>query len=191
MRVHVLGASGAGVTTLGRALAQSLDVPAFDADDFYWLPSDPPYQNKRPVPDRIRLLLPQLERQESWVLSGSMVKWSAETAPLFTHIVFVTLDNNVRMRRIAARELARFGARVEPGGDMHAQSQDFLAYCALYESGRLDMRTRAVHERWLLHMDRPILRLDSIEPVVALVQKIIPWLEAYPYHAGGSEPAAA
>ncbi len=35
-KIHVFGASGSGVSTLGKALAVELHLPFFDADDFYW-----------------------------------------------------------------------------------------------------------------------------------------------------------
>ena len=41
-RIHILGASGSGTTTLGRALAERLQCPHFDADDYFWVPTDPP-----------------------------------------------------------------------------------------------------------------------------------------------------
>jgi shikimate kinase len=34
LRIHVTGASGAGVTTLGRALADALALPRHDIDDY-------------------------------------------------------------------------------------------------------------------------------------------------------------
>ena len=155
MRIHVLGASGAGTTTLGRALAQSLAIAFFDTDDFYWIPTDPPYVEKRPVPERVASLRTHLMLHERWVLSGSLVSWSAQIELLFTHIVFVSLSDDIRLERLAARERYRYGARIQPGGDMHAQSQDFLAYAALYESGRMDVRSRALHEYWLQRCDCP------------------------------------
>src|SRR5438128_874343 len=42
-RLHILGASGSGTTTLGRALAEGLQCPHFDTDDYFWLPTDPPF----------------------------------------------------------------------------------------------------------------------------------------------------
>ena len=44
LRIYLTGAAGAGVTTLGRALASTLQLPHFDVDDYYWYPSDPPYK---------------------------------------------------------------------------------------------------------------------------------------------------
>jgi NAD(P)-dependent dehydrogenase (short-subunit alcohol dehydrogenase family) len=35
-RIHVTGASGSGVTTLGRALADALALPHHDTDDYFW-----------------------------------------------------------------------------------------------------------------------------------------------------------
>ena len=39
-----------GTTTFGKALAHCLDHPHFDRDDFFWLPTDPPFQQKRDRP---------------------------------------------------------------------------------------------------------------------------------------------
>ncbi|WZB64776.1 hypothetical protein WJ971_17465 [Achromobacter xylosoxidans] len=47
-RIHLFGASGCGATTLGAALGQRLGVPHLEADDYYWLPTDPPFTDKYP-----------------------------------------------------------------------------------------------------------------------------------------------
>ena len=55
-RVHILGASGSGTTTLAQALAARLGCPHHDVDDYFWLPSDPPFQHIRDVePRRVML----------------------------------------------------------------------------------------------------------------------------------------
>ncbi|MFL6605024.1 MAG: hypothetical protein ACJ8R9_27330 [Steroidobacteraceae bacterium] len=45
MRILITGASGSGTTTFGRALATEMDWAFFDADDYYWMPSDPPFRD--------------------------------------------------------------------------------------------------------------------------------------------------
>ena len=55
-RIHITGASGAGVTSLGRALANALAIPHHDTDDYFWQPTIPPYQKKREIADRLRLM---------------------------------------------------------------------------------------------------------------------------------------
>jgi adenylate kinase family enzyme len=46
-RIHILGASGSGTTTLGRALSERLQCPHFDTDNYFWLPTDPPWVQSR------------------------------------------------------------------------------------------------------------------------------------------------
>ena len=55
-RVHIMGASGAGVTSLGRGLADALAIPHHDTDDYFWRPTNPPYREQREVPERLRLM---------------------------------------------------------------------------------------------------------------------------------------
>ena len=55
-RIHLMGASGSGVTTLGRAVSDRLALPHHDTDDYFWLPTAPPYQTSRPAADRLRLM---------------------------------------------------------------------------------------------------------------------------------------
>jgi len=72
-RLHVTGASGCGTTTLARAVADAWAVPHADADDYFWLPTDPPYVRKRPVEERLALMGSVFVPREAWVLSGSML----------------------------------------------------------------------------------------------------------------------
>jgi hypothetical protein len=57
VHIHVMGASGSGATSLGRALSEKLDIADLDTDDFFWLPTDPPFTTPRDADERIRLLL--------------------------------------------------------------------------------------------------------------------------------------
>jgi adenylate kinase family enzyme len=62
--IHILGASGSGTTTLGRVLAKRLQCPHFDADDYFWLPTDLPYTHQRERTERQQLLMDDLTAQE-------------------------------------------------------------------------------------------------------------------------------
>jgi len=61
-RVHILGASGAGPTTLAQALAARLGCPHYDVDDYFWLPSDPPFQHIRDREARRAMLSADLDK---------------------------------------------------------------------------------------------------------------------------------
>ena len=56
MLIHIMGASGSGTSTLAAALSQRLAFVHLDADDYYWLATDPPFTNKRDPRERTNLL---------------------------------------------------------------------------------------------------------------------------------------
>ncbi len=172
-RIHITGASGSGVTTFGAALATSLAVPHFDTDDFYWLPTNPPFTTKRPPSERVTLLFEKLASQPGWVLSGSALKWGEPLEPLYDLVIFLTLDPALRMERLRQREHTRYGQRIELGGDMVEASAAFLAWAAAYDTAGEEQRSRAAHEAWLAAVTVPVLRMDSSQPVPALVDAVL------------------
>ena len=56
LKIYILGASCSGVSTLGASLSKKYGVPQIDVDDFYWMPTDPPFTTKRPPQDRVDLI---------------------------------------------------------------------------------------------------------------------------------------
>jgi adenylate kinase family enzyme len=164
-RIHILGASGSGTTTSGRALAECLQSPHFDTDNYFWLPTDPPYIHQRERTERTQLLMDDLTAQDSWVVSGSLCGWGDVAIPLFELVVFLWIPPDVRMARLRQRERARFGERILPGGDMYEISQAFLAWAASYDEGGLDIRSRQRHDQWLSTLPGPILRFEGEYPI--------------------------
>ena len=159
--IHILGASGSGTTTLGRALTKRLQCSHFDTDDYFWLPTDPPYTHQREQTARQQRLMDDLTAQEQWVLSGSLCGWGDVAIPLFALVVFLALPHDRRMARLRQREHERFGERILPGGDMYEQSHAFLAWAASYDAGGLDIRSKQRHAQWLSTLPCPILRFEG------------------------------
>ena len=108
-RIHITGAAGAGVTSLGAALAGRLNAVHLDSDDFYWLPTSPPYRLKRNITDRLALLGAAFADAETWVLSGSCDSWIGSLVSSFDLVVFVVTPTPLRLARLRRRERARFG----------------------------------------------------------------------------------
>lgn len=160
-RIHVFGASGSGTTTLGGVLAGRLDALHLDADAYYWIETDPPFIEKRPAGDRVAAIERDIGTAARWVLSGSLCGWGDALVPQFDLAVFLFLDPTTRLARLRARERRRFGGRIDPGGDMHAQHLEFMAWAAGYDHGRAPRRSLDLHERWMQRLDCPILRLDA------------------------------
>ena len=170
LRLHVFGASGSGTSTLGQRVAQVLDLPWLDVDDYYWAPTDPPYTQKRPIPERLAAMNAVLDDDLGWVVSGSLCSWGAPLAARFTQAVFLYVHPSVRLPRLAAREQQEFGARVAPGGDMYATHLEFMAWAARYDTADDSMRSLTMHEAWLATLPCPVLRLNSQHPPAALTE---------------------
>src|SRR5439155_24188409 len=123
----------------------------FDADDYYWLPSNPPFQHKREPALRLSLLLADLDNATSSVLSGSVVHWGPEIEESFSAIIFLTLPASIRVERLREREIARFGQ----------VDQYFLEWAAQYDEGRMTGRSLVIHEQWLSKRTCKIIRIDG------------------------------
>jgi adenylate kinase family enzyme len=129
--IHITGRSGAGVSTLGSGLAAKLGIADLETDVFYWQATDPPFRLKRPIDERIERIIEAMDSApHGWVLSGSLVTWGGPLVPRFSHAICVDTPTHIRMARIKAREQQRYGARIEPGGDMFESSQAFIDWAS-------------------------------------------------------------
>ncbi|WP_455410015.1 hypothetical protein [Streptomyces hiroshimensis] len=174
-RLLVTGASGAGSTTLGRALATLWAVPHADVDDYLWLPTSPPYTHKRPVEERLALMNALFVPRDAWVLSGSLRSWGGSVVAQVDGVVFLTIDVDTRMDRLKRREVARYGDTIERGGTHEAAHHDFMDWARGYEDTQAPGR-RSKDERWLAGLTCPVLRLDSAQHVDWLVAAVTGWL---------------
>lgn len=171
-RIHISGASGAGVSTLGAALADRLHVPHFDVDDYYWYPTDPPFEKSRPSEERL-VLLKQALADLPWVLSGSLDDWGTEVIQSADLVVFIDTPTPLRIERLRSRESQRYGQRILPGGDMYANHQKFLAWAESYEAGSQAGRSRPRHELWLKKLTKPTVRLNGEIAVAEMVINVV------------------
>jgi adenylate kinase family enzyme len=174
--IHITGASGAGTSTLGRALAARLGAAHLDTDDFYWLPVKPAYIVKRPAVERLRLLGDAFKGAgpKGWVLSGSIGDWGAPLIPLFRLVVFLRTPTGIRIARLRAREAKQFGAgAIAPGGSRHREHETFITWSADYDAGMAAGRNLVRHEAWLAKLPCPVLRLDGSEDVDLLTGEVI------------------
>ncbi len=162
--IHIYGASGSGTSTIGRFICEKTGYFFMDTDDYFWEPTNPPFTTKRKIPDRIALMRRDIAKYESVVISGSLVDWGDELIPLFTLAVRVETDTAVRIERLKKRERERFGNRIDTGGDMFENHREFIDWAAAYDSGGLDMRSKAKHDEWQKLLHCPQVLLDGNQP---------------------------
>lgn len=160
MRVLITGAAGSGTTTLAVALAQRWTAAAVEADEFFWLPTEPPYTSKREPEQRRAMFEQALLAHERCVVAGSVVGWGVEA--LLDLVVFLYVDAGVRVRRLRAREEARFGQA----------SPAFLQWAAQYDEGPSEGRSLVKHEAWLRTLRCPVIKLVGELPVAEQVARI-------------------
>lgn len=160
-RIHILGASGSGVSTLGESVGHRLGVPVFDCDTYYWEKTNPPFLKATPIPDRQKALLADMEPHTSWVCSGSMDSWSEPFESLFTHIVFLYVPSEVRVSRLRLREKKLWGERILEGGDMCIEHEKFMSWAGQYDEGLKNGRSLPRHKTWLAKQRAPILLIEG------------------------------
>jgi hypothetical protein len=152
-------------------VADSWAVPHADADDYFWLPTNPPYTEKRPERERVALMEQLFLPREAWVISGSMLGWQDAVTARCDAVVFVALDATERLARIEKRERVR---RSDGPVDERALGA-FLDWARSYDDPTFDGRSRSHHEAWLATLKCPILRLDSARSRESLRDEVLAW----------------
>jgi len=172
--IHITGASGCGVTTLGGALAAELGITQLDTDDYYWMPPVSEYNEKRPIPGRLQLLEQEFASLDGWVLSGALESWGDPIAHYFDVVIFLQVPTETRLKRLRQREAERYGAEnIALGGRHHEETEAFIEWASLYDAGTHKSRTLKRHEDWLATMTCPVLCLDGELPTEDLVEAVM------------------
>lgn len=165
----IFGASGSGTTTLGEQLAQRTGYVHLDADDYYWVATDPPYQQKMGKELRQSNLKKDFHDNEHVIITGSLVSWGEEWESAFDLAIFIYLDPDIRISRLQSRERERYGDQLDHDLKIQQTHADFIAWARRYDDTDFDGRSLVVHEEWLSKVNCPILRLDG---AAALNQKV-------------------
>jgi adenylate kinase family enzyme len=161
-RIHIVGASGSGTTSLGAAIARELGHRHLDTDDFYWVSTNPPFREKRPAEERLALLQQAFGETNCWVLSGSLCGWGDPLIPEFELVVFLSIPTPIRLARLHMREIERYGTTaIAPGGERHKSHIEFLEWAGRYDTGGMEVRSRVLHEDWLAKLPCPVVRLEG------------------------------
>ncbi len=148
-RIHIVGASGSGTTTLASNLSEAAGYKHLDTDDFFWEETEPKFQVKRPVEDRLSLLNDAFNKHERWILSGSLCGWGDCLTPKFDLVIFLKLPQKIRLERLLQREKERYGNEIEEGNSWHENHLIFMDWAAQYDTGDENVRSLKLHNKWL------------------------------------------
>lgn len=170
--IHIVGASGAGTSTLGQALEQECGYKWMDTDHYFWFPTDPPFIQSRPHEERAALMAEEMQKHKKCVISGSLCGWGDLFIPRFDRVVFIDTPTDVRIERLQKREYERFGSRIREGGDMYDEHIKFIEWAKTYDTNTPPQRCRALHETWFRLLSCPLLRLEGTKPVEILLGQV-------------------
>ncbi len=167
--IVIFGANGCGKTTLGHELAYILNFTHMDAEDYYFEKSDVFYANPRSKDEVISLMISNIEKHGSFVLSSVTGNYGEEIVSLFDLAVLLSAPKELRMERIRNRAIDKHGKRALPGGDMYEDRERFVNFARA--------RDLSIIDDWAKSLICPIIRLDATEPMLQNIMKI---LEYYP-----------
>ena len=162
IRLNIIGASGVGKTTLGKALAKRLDIDFFDSDFYYHELTDPPFQKQRTSEDRCSLIMKDISNCQSWVLSGAVANWLPTPELDYTMLVFLYLPPEIRLKQLKQREQSLYGQRIEAGGDMEADHNFFMNWTAEYDDSTCEgTNTFQHHENFFEQVACKTLKIET------------------------------
>lgn len=170
--IHILGPSGSGTTTIAKKMSQKYNLAHFDADDYFWKPTKPPFQDLRSIAERRRLLKKDLAAAKRWIISGSFCGWGDIFRDQFELVIYLWAPINVRLKRLKSREQKRFGSAILPGGKMFERHQKFLDSAAKYDYDQTEFRNKRTHQEWMEKLSCPVLKIEG-EKAVAEIMEII------------------
>lgn len=175
MKLHIFGASGSGVTTLEKRLAQLLNAKYFDTDDYFWIKTEPPFTQRREPAERNQLISYDLHKTHKWVLGGSIIDWGDNLFPDFDLVIFLYLPIELRMERLEMRELEKYGDIIYTDEIRKKQFVNFLKWTADYDYNTgVAKRTLSAHRSWLEKLPKPALEIIgdfSFDEKVQIVSK--------------------
>lgn len=88
MKILIFGASGSGTTTLAHHFSLQSEFHHLDSDDYYWLKSEPPFEQKRNPEERNHKLTADFNLHQNIVVSGPVLSWDEQFFHLFDLVVF-------------------------------------------------------------------------------------------------------
>ena len=150
------------------------------SDDYFWRPTNPPYEEKREVAEILHLMGEVFLNRAGWVLSGGIEGWGDSQGwgdsiiPLLDLVVFVYTPTEVRLQRLRDRDARQFGIdAVAAGGWRHKETEEFIEWASHYDDGSREGRSLARQRAWLSRLPCRIIQVDGARPRDELVQQVI------------------
>ena len=151
--IIIFGANGSGKTTLGRELARVLRFKHMDIEDYCFEESEIPYARPRTREAYCDLMLRDIEKHRTFVISAVMGHLGDIIPTFFELAVYLSAPFELRMERVRHRSYAQHGERTLQGGDMYEQEQRFFDFVASRPLSKIDA--------WAATLTCPVIHVDG------------------------------
>lgn len=152
--ILIFGANGSGKTTLGHELARILIFKHMDIEAYAFEESEIPYTNQRPKDACVQLMLADIMKVRSFVISAVTGDFGDTILPMFDLAVWISAPKELRIKRIEQRASMQHGERVLEGGDMYDQHREFIHFAK--------SRSLSAIDRWAETIPCPVFRIDGM-----------------------------
>ena len=105
MKIHIIGGSGTGKTTLAKKLAQEYGIPHYDLDDIRWANTGD-YGTKRDESER-DALLDEILKRDDWIIEGVYYQWCGRCFAEADKIYLLNTPRRTYRHRIIRRFVRR------------------------------------------------------------------------------------
>ena len=155
--IIIFGANGSGKSTLGQELARVLNYKHMDIEDYHFIKSEIPYTVERSREDCLNLMLTDIKRYRSFIISAVTGDFGKEISSMYDLAVFMSAPLEIRIERIKQRAIKQYGERVSEGGDMYEQHLKFVDFVASRSLSRI--------ERWAETLVCTVINVDGTKSV--------------------------
>lgn len=164
MRIQIIGGSGTGKSTLGEWMARHENIHWIDTDHYLW--KDRTFTEKRPIAERYALYRSDIEQHRHYIVSGSVFSWNPDGFADRELLVFLRLNEDMRMERLIQREQVRYPD--------FTGSNEFLDWCRTYLTATdpAMIGTLAEHRLQMEQSVSPVIQVDAALPTDVIYRHI-------------------
>lgn len=175
MKVQIIGGSGTGKSTLAKFISEKENIMWIDTDRYLW--KDESFTENHPIEKRKEMYEKDMETNNGYAASGSIYSWYPNGFSDRDVLVFLYIDEEIRMERLRKREIRRNNTQKTWHDEDGNMTNEFLEWCKTYltEQDKTMIGTYAAQSYQMELSKSPILKLDSSRMVEELYLEIKAW----------------
>lgn len=136
-----------------------------DIEDYHFIKSEIPYTVERTREDCLHLMLADIEKYGSFVMSAVVGDFGKEISSMYHFAIFLSAPLETRIKRIKERAYGQHGERVREGGDMYNQHLKFVDFVASRSLLRI--------EQWAKTLVCPVIHVDGTKLISENIEMVV------------------